>query len=645
MKKFVTFQFLFFVFASVFSKPVQPLEIVQEYSDNLRAWCTTKNISKYSNAIKDLCSDGFRVNDDIISDYVKRTGMQPLKHYDFNDYEKCLDDIIRKGVSISVKDIVIDNSVEFKFGNSDKEIATFVSAELTVAGALNYKVKEIFKIKNGKITFIRNYENDLTLNRAFIYCKEKKYKEAFEQFEKIIKNSNNWGEKQIAEQFSISLLIKKSSKLKLNDHIRNYKLAHLLLKDKTGAQDWRTGNYPVLDDNNFEYHSDQYQYKERPITLPFKWWEKNNIPYLNDKEGGHGAERYYYYTKVFIPYRDLEKYRFPFKIDDKYGYLDESGERVIPAQYLFAYPFDEKYGIALVQQPNKKWGYIDMKGNPIGSQDYDVCSDVFVNGKTFVIKENYLYLIDTKGRVLKSLYGYTDLCHKKLRDEIIAINGEDSIRYDSFDFNGNLIKKSVRVYEDYTGGCSLRWKRSVIGHLLDGTERIQTNGAVDLGLSVKWAGTDLGASSPGDSGFYCGWADPTGKEKTTEGLWQNGKWVSSLYGGPNPPQNITGSSLDVATNLWGKSWRLPTKIECEELINRCSWKIVNYKNKLKYLVTGPNGNSIIMEYGSHQLTAYWTSNLSSKGGAYALEVKYNKKPSVDSRSRVSFCLIRPVKND
>ena len=174
MKKFVTFQCLFLVVTSVFSKPVQPLEIVQEYSDNLRAWCTTKNVSKYSNAIKDLCSDGFRVNDDIISDYVKRTGMHPLKHYDFDDYEKCLDDIIGKGVSISVKDIVIDNSVEFKFGNSDKEIATFVSAELTVSGALNYKVKEIFKIKSGKITFIRNYENDLTLNRAFIYCKEKK---------------------------------------------------------------------------------------------------------------------------------------------------------------------------------------------------------------------------------------------------------------------------------------------------------------------------------------------------------------------------------------------------------------------------------------------------------------------------------------
>lgn len=48
------------------------------------------------------------------------------------------------------------------------------------------------------------------------------------------------------------------------------------------------------------------------------------------------------------------------------------------------------------------------------------------------------------------------------------------------------------------------------------TEVIPTeNNPVDLGLSVKWAAYNVGASSPEEYGGLYGWADPTGEKKAT----------------------------------------------------------------------------------------------------------------------------------
>ena len=38
---------------------------------------------------------------------------------------------------------------------------------------------------------------------------------------------------------------------------------------------------------------------------------------------------------------------------------------------------------------------------------------------------------------------------------------------------------------------------------------------IDLGLSVKWASWNVGASSPEDYGGLYGWADPTGNNTST----------------------------------------------------------------------------------------------------------------------------------
>ena len=465
MKKCILFYFLVLSICSS-AKPIQPVDVVQAYADNLSAWCDTKDVSRYSDAIKELCSDGFRVNDEIVCDWIRQKKMQELTHYDFNDYEKCLEDLItKKGVKIKINNIAVDNSVEFSIANyGDSEPLAFVSADMSVEGYVNYHTKEIFKIRNGKIVIISNYESEKLLGKAFLMCKQGKFKEAYDIFENVMYTTSNYRERLIAEDFATSILLKKSGQLKMDEYVRKYKLARNILRS---FGSYSTRNLPILNDKTYSDYAQNCEEalgsRKRAVVLP-AYWEKA-IPYIASSGRHHfdiayNLWVYRYYEDINTHYRQAEKKRFPKKSKKLYGFVDSDGKDVIPAQYQFAYPFDEKYGLALVQHSNGKWGYIDMEGKPRTQQNYDVASDVFVDGKTNVIRDGYLMLIDTEGNEIKSIYGYTDLSHKLGEDEMLAVYSVGALRYDLIDFNGNIIETALnkekgpgRVYFNI-GGCT-----------------------------------------------------------------------------------------------------------------------------------------------------------------------------------------------
>ena len=143
----------------------------------------------------------------------------------------------------------------------------------------------------------------------------------------------------------------------------------------------------------------------------------------------------------------------------------------------------------------------------------------------------------------------------------------------------------------------------------DGT--INGHDYVDLGLSVKWATCNVGAKSPSDYGDYYAWGETATKETYTE---ENSK----TYDNSSYNYDIRGnSSTDAARANWGGTWRLPTKAECDELINKCTWTWTTLGGHNGYRVTGPNGNSIFLpaagcRYGTSLYSAgewgiYWSS--------------------------------------
>lgn len=106
-------------------------------------------------------------------------------------------------------------------------------------------------------------------------------------------------------------------------------------------------------------------------------------------------------------------------------------------------------------------------------------------------------------------------------------------------------------------------------------------GAVDLGLSVKWAPFNYGASAENEVGGYYKWGDPTGEA------------IGYTFTPPSV-NSICGTQYDVVRAHWGGDWRIPTAAEIVELKKNCTmtWTSVGDVSGVRF--TGKNGNSIFL---------------------------------------------------
>ena len=142
---------------------------------------------------------------------------------------------------------------------------------------------------------------------------------------------------------------------------------------------------------------------------------------------------------------------------------------------------------------------------------------------------------------------------------------------------------------------------------------------VDLGLSVKWATCNVGATSPEEYGDYFAWGETMTKETYTEDncpTYGVSKSELQSQGIIDSEGNLT-SQYDAAQTNWGGSWRMPTKAELEELLDECTWTWTKQNSVNGYKVTGPNGNSIFLPaagyrsgsslYGAGGYGDYWSS--------------------------------------
>lgn len=138
-----------------------------------------------------------------------------------------------------------------------------------------------------------------------------------------------------------------------------------------------------------------------------------------------------------------------------------------------------------------------------------------------------------------------------------------------------------------------------------------TEQVVDLGLSVKWAGYNVGATKPWEYGNYYAWGEINTKSEYTID--------NSLTYGREIDYDISGNpEFDVARAEWGGSWRLPTRDELDELYSKCKFMVANCFGEYDgFILVGPNGNSILLPaagsgsyggyYGVGSRLFYWTS--------------------------------------
>lgn len=119
--------------------------------------------------------------------------------------------------------------------------------------------------------------------------------------------------------------------------------------------------------------------------------------------------------------------------------------------------------------------------------------------------------------------------------------------------------------------------------------------AVDLGLSVKWASFNVGASKPEEYGDYYAWGETEPKELYD---WSTYNW-SNKYGSWNDDISDYKLILDLEDDVvhvkFGGNWRMPTEAEINDLINQCTWTWTTKNGITGYEVTSTvNSNSIFL---------------------------------------------------
>lgn len=189
-------------------------------------------------------------------------------------------------------------------------------------------------------------------------------------------------------------------------------------------------------------------------------------------------------------------------------------------------------------------------------------------------------------------------------------------------------------------GINPLWKK------LEDRARRGAGTPVDLGLSVLWSSRNVGAASGELPGKYVGWADRTGEKTSTD---------AKDYPSASPLHRISGTSYDIARHLWAESWRLPTRDEVRELIEKCQWYWTVINNVPGVQIVGSTGNSIFLpaagnRYGTEYEEAYyagryWTGDIfpNEKTRAYCLEFD-QQGPVIASMARHIGMCIRPVLN-
>ena len=225
------------------------------------------------------------------------------------------------------------------------------------------------------------------------------------------------------------------------------------------------------------------------------------------------------------------------------------------------------------------------------------------------------------------------------------------------DFKANTIYKRDAVPQGINPGGEMSGGDEEGG---DGT--LNGHAYVDLGLSVKWATCNVGASSPEEYGDYYGWGETETKSYYD---WSAYKWckgsqstltkycTNSSYGTLDN-KTVLEPEDDVAHVKWGGNWRMPTEAEITELLQNCAWTWTTQGGTNGCKVTSnKNGNSVFLPaagycngvrvdvWGYYGL--YWSSTLSTTGGTGAWGVHFESDgPRMTSGVRPAGFPVRPV---
>ncbi len=140
------------------------------------------------------------------------------------------------------------------------------------------------------------------------------------------------------------------------------------------------------------------------------------------------------------------------KQNDKFGYIDETGKIVVPAQYVTALDFG-RCGLAPVEKQDGSWVYIHPNGDTINNQHYDRAEPFADDGLAVVLRPHFSDGTTIDGFVFINAQGKV----------VIAKHGTEGFDREPLPFNGGkyttFVPGSESGDERYDGDFQLYYNR------------------------------------------------------------------------------------------------------------------------------------------------------------------------------------------
>ena len=203
-------------------------------------------------------------------------------------------------------------------------------------------------------------------------------------------------------------------------------------------------------------------------------------------------------------------------------------------------------------------------------ENYDKLTDL--NIKSYVERSGFIYCAYRAFAIEQYKEQHARLVEEKrverARQDSIRQAEEERIRREAEEAR-------VKADNDYWARLGIEKKASADKAAAEGVK------LVDLGLSVRWADRNIGASKPEDEGSKFRWGEV------------NPSSYSEKYKPVKKPKKgeVLDDMSDPATVKWGVGFHVPTPEQWKELHDKCTFTVDEQKKIV--VVTGPNGNSII----------------------------------------------------
>lgn len=426
------FAIAFLAHVHIFTCSAQSMQeaTVKSFGDYMAEWCKSSD-DTYREKIDALVqgSKACRVNDGIMQLFVSRdeTGLLSSGTSFMDSYLNCFTRAIEEDLSYTHSAPVWQKDYTEPVAYNDKTEAPlyFVSMDINTKGAINFSGSDLFFVRDGQITKIVDFKDDNSIAKAIALYSSHKYEEAFRLFRKLAyEDPNNFD----AQYYTAVMEIKKQGCSYLNSKVRDLEAA------------WWITRGVVSNSIQKEWS------KERMAKLYMRFdIDETPLPFNT-----HGKNEYIFSLMVRkLVSNGLMAYK---NKKGLYGFMNESGEIVVPCTYSLVRPFDNT-GHAVVVK-NGKVGYIDKKGNVIVPIKYESGLNEFVDGKTFVILDGNLLIIDDQGNVIKEVGKGYDTVDGIMSEGIVCAHHKVSKLFYIHDFQGNIISVEKENYStDYKNFC------------------------------------------------------------------------------------------------------------------------------------------------------------------------------------------------